>query len=108
MEIAGYPPYSDGMKPVTLVATIQARPEKETEVRKLLEGLVAPTRKEAGCINYDLHVAEDDGGRFLFYENWASHAAIDAHGETPHIKNLLARVDELCSEFKLTYWQKTG
>lgn len=93
-------------KPVTLVATFQARPGKETELRKLLEGLVAPTRKENGCINYDLHVAEDEPGRFLFYENWTSHAAIDGHGETPHIKSLLAHVDELCSEFKLTYWEK--
>ncbi len=93
-------------KPVTLVATFQARPGKEVELRKLLEGLVIPTRKEAGCINYDLHIAEDDPGRFLFYENWTGHAAIDSHGETPHIKALLGHVDELCSEFKLTYWEK--
>jgi quinol monooxygenase YgiN len=93
-------------KPVTLVATFQARSGKEAELRSLLTGLVAPTRKEPGCISYDLHVAEDAPGRFLFYENWTSHAAIDAHGETPHIKNLLSRVDELCSEFKLSYWEK--
>src|SRR5438045_4355082 len=93
-------------KPVTLIATFQARAGKEAELRTLLTGLVAPTRKETGCINYDLHVAEDAPGHFLFYENWTSHAAIDAHGEMPHIKNLLSRVDELCSEFKLTYWEK--
>ncbi|MEI7534331.1 MAG: antibiotic biosynthesis monooxygenase, partial [Verrucomicrobiae bacterium] len=42
-------------KIVTVVATFQARPGKETELKNALIGLVAPTRKEAGCINYDLH-----------------------------------------------------
>ena len=92
---------------IVVIAAMHARAGKEKELGEVLKGLIEPTRKEAGCINYDLHVAEDDGGKFLFYENWTNHAAIDAHGETPHIKNLLARVDELCSEFKLTYLKKT-
>ncbi|HZL13734.1 MAG TPA: putative quinol monooxygenase, partial [Verrucomicrobiae bacterium] len=48
-------------------------------------------RKEAGCINYDLHVAPDDPSKFLFYENWTSNAHLDAHGQTPHIQNLRTR-----------------
>jgi quinol monooxygenase YgiN len=96
-------------KPVTLVVTFQARPGKEAELRKTLTGLLAPTRKEAGCINYDLHVAPDDPSKFLFYENWTSKAHLDAHGETPHVQNLRARMNEFCVEPPtLTFWEKIG
>ena len=96
-------------KQVTLVVTFQARAGKETELRKLLTRLLAPTRKEAGCINYDLHVAPDDPSKFLFYENWTSEAHLNRHGETSHIQNLLVRVDELCAvPMKLDFWEKIG
>jgi quinol monooxygenase YgiN len=96
-------------KPVTLVVTFQARPGKEAELRKILLGLLAPTRKEAGCINYDLHIAPDDPAKFLFYENWTSQAHLDAHVQTPHVQYLQSRAGELCAEpLKLSFWEKIG
>jgi quinol monooxygenase YgiN len=49
---------------ITVVATFQAKPGKEAELKKALISLVAPTRKEAGCINYDLHVSPEDPAKF--------------------------------------------
>jgi quinol monooxygenase YgiN len=40
-------------KVITVVATFQARSGRETELKETLIGLVAPTRKEAGCLNYE-------------------------------------------------------
>lgn len=85
------------MKTVTVVATFHARPGKEAELCAALLGLVAPTRKESGCINYDLHVAPDDPAKFLFHENWKTKADLDAHLQKPHIQALLPRVGELCT-----------
>ena len=94
-------------KDITVVATFQARPGKETELKNALIGLVAPTRKEAGCINYDLHALPEDPAKFLFHENWASKAALDAHLQSAHIKALLPRVDELCVAFpEIKIWEK--
>jgi|SRR4051794_16987527 quinol monooxygenase YgiN len=93
-------------KPLTLTAFFQARPGKEAELRSILTGIVAPTRREEGCINYDLHISTEKSGEFLFYENWISEAHLNRHGETPHIQALLSRIDELCAEFKLSYWEK--
>jgi quinol monooxygenase YgiN len=84
------------MKTLTVVATFEARPGKEAELRVALTGLVAPTRKEEGCINYDLHASTESPAKFLFYENWTGKAALDAHMLTPHIQALLPRVGELC------------
>jgi quinol monooxygenase YgiN len=96
-------------KPVTLAVTFQARPGKESELRETLLGLLAPTRAEAGCVNYDLHIAPDDPSKFLFYENWKSQAHLEAHAQTPHIQNLQARMNEFCAEpLKLDFWEKIG
>jgi quinol monooxygenase YgiN len=96
-------------KTTTIVATFQAKPGKEAELKKALINLVAPTHKEAGCINYDLHVSREDPAKFLFYENWTSKAHLDAHLQNTHIQVLLPRLDELCvgmPEIKL--WEKIG
>jgi quinol monooxygenase YgiN len=84
------------MKTITVVATFQARPGKEAELKKALIGLVAPTRQEAGCLNYDLHILPEDPAKFLFHENWTSRAHLDAHLQSAHIQVLLPRVDDLC------------
>ncbi|MFG0317205.1 MAG: putative quinol monooxygenase [Planctomycetota bacterium JB042] len=84
--------------PVTVVATIRAKPGREAETRAVLEGLLAKTRVEAGCLNYDLHVAADDPGTFLFHENWESKAHLDRHLESEHLTAFKARFDELLRE----------
>ena len=94
--------------PVTLVVTFQARSGKAAELSKALTALLAPTRKESGCINYDLHVAPDDPSKFLFYENWTSKAHLDAHDSTPHVQNLRAHLNELSLPPVKTFWEKIG
>src|SRR5471030_3201921 len=94
-------------KILTVVAAFQAKPGKENELRAALIGLVAPTRNETGCLNYDLHASPEDPAKFLFYENWTSKAALDAHLQSAHIKALLPRVDELCVAFpEIKIWGK--
>jgi quinol monooxygenase YgiN len=94
-------------QPVTVIATFQARPGKEAELRTLLAGLVAPTRKEAGCLNYDLHCSAEDSAKFLFHENWVSKTHLDAHLQSPHIKALLPCVDGLCAGSpQVTIWER--
>jgi quinol monooxygenase YgiN len=80
---------------VTVIATFQARPGQENELKAALTALVEPTRREAGCINYDLHQLPEDPARFLFHENWASQAHLDAHLQSAHLQALLPRVPQL-------------
>ena len=97
------------MKAITVVAVFAARPGKEAELKQLLLTLLAPTRQEPGCINYDLHISPDHPGEFLFYENWTGKELLDAHLKSPHIAVLLSRVDELCVAFpEIKLWEKLG
>ena len=95
------------MKTVTVIATFQARPGKETELKDALIDLVAPTRREAGCLNYDLHASPESPAKFLFHENWTSKAHLDAHLKNTHIQVLLPRLDKLCVGMpEIKIWEK--
>jgi len=71
--------------PLTIVANIYAKPGKEELVHHELLKLVEPTRKEAGCIQYDLHRDNGTGGHFMFYENWENRELWQAHMQAPHL-----------------------
>ena len=73
-------------KSLTVIAQIKAKPGKESHVRQELLSLVAPSRKDAGCLNYDLHQALDNPALFLFHENWTSKAHLDAHLQKPDLQ----------------------
>lgn len=80
---------------LTVVGRLVARCGQETALREALIALSEASRREPGCLNYDLHVDRDDPGRFLIYENWVSEAALDAHFNLPHSRAFAARVPAL-------------
>ena len=80
---------------VTVVARCQAKKGMEERVRGEILALVEPTRAEPGCINYDLHVAADDPGQFLLYENWTSKGELDKHLAMPYLERFKGLAAEL-------------
>ncbi len=92
---------------LTVIAIFQARPGKEEELRTALIKLIAPTLREHGCFNYDLHEAKNEAGKFLFYENWESKEDLNLHLGSVHVKELLQKVDELCTlPPEITFWKQ--
>jgi quinol monooxygenase YgiN len=92
--------------PIIMTVAFQARPGKEAELRELLTEVVTPTRREDGCLFYDLHVSTDDPSKLLFHESWASKAHHAAHDQTPHIQKLRSRIGELSLPAIKSYWEK--
>lgn len=106
---------------VRMVVRVTARPDKVAELRAIkigssaknygaplkigssaknlrrsaLLGLPGPTRREAGCIRYELLQNKSDPADFTFVEEWASDAAIDAHFEMPHVQAALSKVQNI-------------
>lgn len=80
---------------LTVVAFAQAKPGKEKDLEATLLELVSHTRKEAACINYDLHRHLTKPGMFVFYENWIDKAGLEQHREAPHIKDFRAKARDL-------------
>ncbi len=92
---------------ITLNVHMQAKPGKDGELLAALTQLLAPTRAEQGCINYELHRGTQDPTRFMFYENWASAAFLEAHIASGHIRNYLRVSAPLLVEpMDRTDWRK--
>lgn len=79
------------MSELFIVVAIHAKPGTEAELRRDLTAVVEPSRKESGNLGYELFVDQNDPGRFVFVEHWASREARDKHhNEGPHIKHFEA------------------
>jgi quinol monooxygenase YgiN len=83
---------------LTVVAVFRTRPEDAMPLRVALQAMLVPTRREVGCVNYDLHEAIDDPGLFFFHETWESTDHHRAHLDTPHVRQLLTIVPKLLIE----------
>lgn len=53
---------------------------------------IKATRKENGCIAYDLNHSYEEPTKYINYERWASVAALEAHLNAPHTVKLLAAI----------------
>ncbi len=89
--------------PVALVGTARARPGRADELERTLRSFLVPTRAEAGCRVYELHLGPD--GDLRFYEQWADGAALAAHLATPTMQEFLERRHELLvGDLEVTFW----
>ena len=71
---------------LTIIAFITAKAGMQQQVREVLLDLVAQTRREKGCVNYDLHQSQGNPREFMMYENWDSAADLDAHAKSEHLQ----------------------
>lgn len=83
---------------VTVVAKVVAKKDAVENVRTELLKMIAPTRREQGCIEYRLHQDNGDPAVFIFYENWESAACLERHMESEHFKAYVNAVDGLIAE----------
>jgi quinol monooxygenase YgiN len=96
-------------KQVTVIARVRAQPGKEADVLKELISLISPSRKDPGCINYDLHRSQADPASFLFHENWESRELLDRHLAKTELQATIARVTALVAEPpEISVWDKIG
>ena len=84
--------------PLTVIAKFQAKPGMESRYKEELQGMLAPSRAETGCLNYDVFQSNDDPAIFFTYENWTGKDVLDAHMQTPHFKALGEASKELLTK----------
>ena len=83
---------------IRVVARLKAQPDKVNALHAVLFGLLAPTRAEQGCIRYEMLQNLEDPTDFTFTEEWSGQPALDAHFETDHIRDALARFPDLLAD----------
>ena len=93
---------------VTLVVILRAREGQETLLEAELRALVGPSRKEDGCLRYDVHRSIDTPGALLLHEVWTSREAHTEHTHTRHFLRWNARKDALLASRDATFWTQVA
>ncbi len=91
---------------VTLIVILRAREGQETLLEAELRALAGPSRREEGCLTYNLHRAIDTPGALLLHEVWASREAHAEHTHTPHFLRWNARKDALLASRDANFWKQ--
>ena len=84
-------------KRVSVVAKVTARPDKASEMRAVVLKLAAGSRKEDGCIRYDVLQNAAEPHVFVLVEEWTSNAHLDAHNLTPHVHEAIMSATPLAA-----------
>jgi quinol monooxygenase YgiN len=91
---------------VTLIVNLRAREGQELLLEAELRALVGPTRREQGCLTYDLYRGADLPAAFLLHEVWASREHHRLHTQTPHFLRWNASKDALLAGRDATFWKQ--
>jgi len=71
-----------------------------------LRALIPPSRKEEGCLRFDLHACADQPGAFLLHEVWGAREDHTAHTRTSHFLRWNARKDALLASREAAFWHQ--
>ena len=74
------------MTEVILIVDMYAKEGMQGEAEEFLQGLLAPSHAEEGCLLYAIHRNREDPRRLTFVERWTSTEALDLHMRTDHMQ----------------------
>ncbi len=69
---------------IYVIATLTIKPGMVDTLLAAAKPAIAETRKEQGCIAYDLHQSATDDHTFVFVERWETRENLSAHMQAPH------------------------
>jgi quinol monooxygenase YgiN len=95
-----------GKDAVTLIVQLRPREGQGILLEAELRALIGPTRKEDGCLVYDLYRTAEGLPSFMLYEVWASREDHTRHTNTPHFLRWNARKDALLHSYDRTFWKQ--
>ncbi|HGF5258546.1 TPA: putative quinol monooxygenase [Vibrio parahaemolyticus] len=80
---------------VTVVASFVAKEGQIENLKNALMALIEPTRREEGCIRYDLQQSIENAAKLTMLEEYQNQSALDYHNGQPYLANLINQLDTL-------------
>jgi quinol monooxygenase YgiN len=77
---------------ITIVSKATVKEEKVEEYLEIIHELINESRKEEGCIKYDLYQDLNNKNILTFIEEWKDQEAIKIHNESPHYTNIVPKL----------------
>jgi quinol monooxygenase YgiN len=81
--------------PFTLIVTLKVKEGEEKALLAAAKPCVKATRKEKGCLRYELHQDIEDPTKFVFFERWKGVKDLAEHLRAAHTKKLLGTVAKI-------------
>lgn len=72
--------------PIAVVVNVEVKEDRVDEFLSVMEHDAVESRKEEGCLRFDVLRDLTNPNKFVFYEVYRDQAAIDFHKSTPHFK----------------------
>ena len=80
---------ADDHESITQLAKFKINPDKRDDALAALEELASAVEKlEPGVLAYIPHTQGNDENQVVFFEVYENQAALDAHGQQPHLAKL--------------------
>ena len=74
------------IEPIHQVIRTTIHPDRVGEYKKLMRADINGTRKEPGCLRFDMLQEKGTTNQFIIYETYASQEALNLHFENDHFK----------------------
>jgi quinol monooxygenase YgiN len=69
-------------------------PEQKQQFLNEISELIKASRKEEGCLSYQLYQAVTDENNFVMVEKWENPQAIELHNKMPHLQIFAKKVPQ--------------
>lgn len=89
------PHLKDPNKPFTMTVHLQVKEGAGDKFEAAFSKALKGSRKEKGCIAYDLNRDPKKATSYTVYERWQNLAALEGHMKTEHITALLKEIGDL-------------
>jgi quinol monooxygenase YgiN len=97
-----------------VLAIVKVKPGNENLAKEEMLKLVPLTRREPGCIQYDMHVnvgtepndyMKENPRLYMFYEIWRSREDWDLHMNMPYLKRWFDMSKNVCEGIDIDLWE---
>jgi len=112
--VASTPVLAGDNKNFIVLAIVKVKPGNEKLAKEEMLKLIPLTRREPGCIQYDMHInvgtepndyMKENPRLFMFYEIWRSREDWDLHMNMPYLKRWFYMSKNVCEGIDITIWE---
>ena len=80
---------------IVVTGTMTLDPAKVDDARQAMLTMMEASNAESGCLSYRFAADLTEPGTFHLIEQWEDDAAMEAHGATPHMAELMSAMGTL-------------
>jgi len=83
---------------ITKSVTFIAKDGCEGKMKGLLSAMVAPSKREKGCLFYEIFQYENNKKQFMAVETWENEVALEGHKNSAHYALYKSSYEPYCED----------